>query len=194
MKNILKLLIVFVIGIIIYIPNVKADDCALHGVSDCTKYTYGSDKKHCVVKSVGESGKGTSPCCTTQDGYCSGKTAVDSDGYENYEVNSDVTCGNGLTFNKSIANVVYYFVLAFQIFGPVALIIWGMIDLFKGVVSNKDDKIKEGQATFVKRLITALIMFLVITIVRFLINILSTDTILDCFNCFVNGARSCSKQ
>ena len=112
---------------------------------------------------------------------------------DNYDASGDVTCGGskGLTFNKSIANVVYYFVLVFQILGPVALIIWGMIDIAKGVVAGKDDDIKKGQSAFAKRLTTAIIMFLVITIVRFLLNLLSTDTIIDCFNCFVNGAKSC---
>ena len=117
-----------------------------------------------------------------------------SDGYDNYESNGDVTCGDDWTFNKSIANITYYMVLIFQIIAPIALIILGMIDLFKGITSGKEDEMKKGQATFIKRLVVAFLLFSVITIVRMVLNILSTDTIIDCFDCFVNGAKSCDKS
>ena len=168
--------------------------CESHGINDCTSYK-DSNGNSCVVAYTDESGKGTSPCCVSKGNVCGGKIAEDNksngEDYDNYNNSGDLTCGNGLTFNKSIVNVTYYFVLVFQIFGPVALIIWGMIDLFKGVVAGKDDEIKKAQGVFIKRLTTALIMFLVITIVRFLLSIMSTDTIIDCFNCFVNGAKKC---
>ena len=85
-------------------------------------------------------------------------------------------------------------VLLFQIIAPVMLVILGMIDLVKGITSGKEDDMKKGQATFFKRLIIALLLFFVITIVRMVLNIMSTDSIIDCFDCFVNGAKSCQQS
>ena len=129
--------------------------------------------------------------CVTETEYQADQTRYDDGTYDNYEENSDVTCGNGLTFNKSIANITHYMVLLFQIIAPSLLIVLGMIDLFKGFASGKDDVIKKSQGTFIKRLIVAVTMFLVITIVRFVIGFFDDQTIMDCFNCFVNGAKSC---
>ena len=92
-----------------------------------------------------------------------------TDGYDNYESSGDVVCGKGWTFNRSIANVTYFMVLLFQIIAPVMLVILGMIDLVKGITSGKEDDMKKGQATFFKRLIIALLLFFVITIVRMIV-------------------------
>lgn len=116
------------------------------------------------------------------------------DGYDNYESDGDVVCGKGWVFNRSIANVTHYMVLLFQIIAPVMLIILGMIDLMKGIVAGKDDEIKKGQSAFIKRLIIALLLFFVITIVRIVLNLLSNGAIIDCFDCFVNGAKNCTQS
>ena len=191
-KNIYCLIIL--VAAVLFIAPTKAyavdNPCATYGIQECSNHTYDNGQK-CTVKSITKSGySSASPCCTTQDGYCESGT-VDSDTQNNYDPSGDVVCGNDLTFNKSIANVTHYMVLLFQIVGPVMLIILGGIDLIKAVTAGKDDDIKKAQSVFIKRLVTAIIMFLVITIVRILISILSTDNIMDCFKCFVNGASSC---
>lgn len=122
------------------------------------------------------------------------KTSVtdeEDESYNNYEEKGDVTCGNGLTFNRSIANITHYMVLLFQIIAPSMVVIFGMIDMFKAFSSGKDDQMKKSWSTFAKRLIVAVLMFLIITIVRVVISFFSGPNILDCFNCFVNGASSC---
>lgn len=68
-----------------------------------------------------------------------------------------------------------------------------MMDLAKAVMAQKEDEIKKGQQTFIKRIIAAVIVFFVITIVQMIISFISNDNddITSCFNCFVNG-KNCT--
>ena len=90
-----------------------------------------------------------------------------------------------------LPNTVHTIILVIQIAVPIVLVIFGMLDLFKGVTAQKDDEVKKGQQTFVKRLISAAIVFFVIAIVKLLIGFVANDekTIMDCANCFINGVE-----
>lgn len=76
---------------------------------------------------------------------------------------------------------------------PVLLIIFGMLDLMKGVIAQKEDEIKKAQGLFVKRLISAAIVFLVFIIVEVVFNLIAgstednSDNIWKCVDCFING-------
>ncbi|MBR3161226.1 MAG: hypothetical protein IKF19_00665 [Bacilli bacterium] len=67
---------------------------------------------------------------------------------------------------------------------PIVLIIMGTIDLGKAVLSNKDDEMKTAQKMLVKRLIYALAVFLVVTIVTFAIGLVSKNE--EWHDCWVN--------
>lgn len=69
-----------------------------------------------------------------------------------------------------------------QILIPVALIIWGTIDLGKAVIAGKDDDIKKGRSTFVKRLVAAVIVFLVPFIVRTVMGLVSDGPWKQCWD------------
>ena len=99
----------------------------------------------------------------------------------------------GAAIDVKIANTVHTIILAIQIAVPVLLVIFGMIDLFKAVMASKEEEIKKGRQTFVKRLITAVIVFFVIAVVKFLISFVADDDgIMTCANCFLNGADKTS--
>ena len=70
-----------------------------------------------------------------------------------------------------IGNVVHLIVIAIQVVVPILLIIWGMLDFAKAIIGQDEDKIKAGQKTFIKRLIAAVIVFLIVTIVQLAINL-----------------------
>lgn len=77
---------------------------------------------------------------------------------------------------------------------PVLLIIFGMLDLGKAVIAQKEDEIKKSQNLFVKRLISAALVFLVFIIVELVFNLIAGNTegdesknIWDCVSCFING-------
>ena len=69
-----------------------------------------------------------------------------------------------------------------------------MMDLTKAVMGQKEDEIKKGQQTFIKRIIAAAIVFFVVTIVKMVLSFLAGGTesgsIYQCVNCFVEGSGS----
>ena len=96
------------------------------------------------------------------------------------------------SIDVKLPNMVSTIILVIQIAVPIVLVIFGMIDLFKGIIAQKEDEIKKGQQTFIKRLIAAAIVFFVVIIVKLLISFVAGDdepTIMDCANCFINGVN-----
>ena len=65
-----------------------------------------------------------------------------------------------------------------------------MLDLGKAVMASKEDEIKKGQQTFIKRLVAAVLVFFVIQIVQIVVKFVSSNdtSISNCFNCFINGS------
>ena len=77
---------------------------------------------------------------------------------------------------------------------PVLLIIFGMLDLGKAVMAQKEDEIKKSQQIFLKRLLSAAIVFFVFIIVEVVFNLVANgedQTIWNCVDCFINGVSEC---
>lgn len=97
-----------------------------------------------------------------------------------------------------IGNVVHLIVVAIQVVVPILLIIWGMIDFAKAIIGQDEDKIKAGQKTFIKRLIAAVVVFLIVTIVQLAINLAASiggegndaGSAWKCARCLINGDES----
>lgn len=111
----------------------------------------------------------------------------------------DAFLGNSakLSIDVKIAKTVHIIVLVIQIVVPVLLVVFGMIDLIKAVISGKDDEIKKNQMTFVKRLIAAAIVFFVFVIVKLVVSFVADDSknMMNCVNCFINGpGKTCSTR
>ncbi len=112
-------------------------------------------------------------------------------------------CGNlGFDIPGTFPYIVHLIVLLIKIVVPIILIIFGMLDLGKAVVASKEDEIKKGQQTFIKRLVAAIVVFFIVQIVQIIVSFVASSsgdgsTISQCFNCFVNGTvdngeRGCS--
>lgn len=96
----------------------------------------------------------------------------------------------GIDIPDKIANMIALAVNAIQVVVPILLIIWGMLDLGKAVIAQKEDEIKKGQQTFIKRLIAAAIVFFVVTIVKLLLSLVSDDTsISGCIDEILNSSN-----
>jgi len=98
----------------------------------------------------------------------------------------------------AVFNLVHYVVLIIQIVVPILLIIWGMLDFAKAVVGGDEDKIKAGQKVFIKRLIAAVLVFLVVTVVKLLVGLVGqlgvegaagNDSVWACVEKFINGTK-----
>ena len=98
----------------------------------------------------------------------------------------------GIEIDTKIPNTVHTVIVAIKIVVPILLVIFGMLDLFKGITAQKEDEIKKGQQLFIKRLIAAAIIFFVISIVQLLVSFVSSEEpgIMQCANCFLNGTEA----
>lgn len=76
---------------------------------------------------------------------------------------------------------------------PIILIVLGTIDLGKAVIASKEEEIKKAQQMLIKRLIYAVAVFFVVTIVTLVFSLFSTtgedsnltdvaDSWLDCWD------------
>lgn len=96
---------------------------------------------------------------------------------------------SGAAIDVKIANTVHTIITIIKIAVPILLVIFGMLDLFKGITAQKEDEIKKGQQMLIKRLIAAALVFFVVSIVQLLISLVADDNnIMDCASCFLNGA------
>lgn len=61
----------------------------------------------------------------------------------------------------SVFVIVRFILTVIQWVAPIILIIIGSIDMVKAIVAGKEDEIKKNQQTLIKRLISAVIIFLI---------------------------------
>ena len=90
-----------------------------------------------------------------------------------------------------IWGVVGYVVLILKIVIPLILIVLGMIDLGKAVISDEDKAINKAVTTLLKRFIAAVIVFFIPTIVSAIFNIalgvnLENNNVNKCVQCVTN--------
>ena len=97
---------------------------------------------------------------------------------------------NPVLIDMQIPRTVHLIIVVLKIAIPVILVILGMMDLLKGVTASKEDEIKKGQQMFIKRLIAAVIVFFVFTIVQLVVSFAdnSNEGIMNCANCFINNS------
>ena len=104
---------------------------------------------------------------------------------------TEVTCGGDmLSISSQVPEMISLIITLIKIIVPVLLIVFGMLDLGKPVMAQKEDEIKKAQGTFIKRLLTAALVFFVITISQVVIKLVAGsegDDIWNCVDCFISG-------
>ena len=104
----------------------------------------------------------------------------------------DVCRIGGSPVPVELTRITSIVITAIQIAVPIMLIIWGMLDFGKAVAAGKDDDIKEAQSLFTKRLIAAIVVFLIVAIVRFVITLFvgaESGEAISCIEAFINGPQ-----
>lgn len=84
----------------------------------------------------------------------------------------DVDCTGLMPVIKFIKNGIIPII---QIGIPIILIILGMLDLGKAVVAGKEDEIKKNQQLLVKRAISAVAVFFVVTLVTLVFGLFASS-------------------
>ena len=96
----------------------------------------------------------------------------------------------GVEIPAAIANVVYVIYTSIKVAVPLLLILFGMIDLGKAVISQKEDDIKKQQNIFIKRLIAAALVFFVLAIVQLVVNLVDAGSgTMNCVNAILNPGK-----
>lgn len=113
--------------------------------------------------------------------------------YHNYE-SATVSCGSGMLdkIPTAIPKVISIAYKVIQIAVPVVLVVMGMIDLAKSITSEKEEEIKKSQKLFIKKLISAGLIFFVFVATKLLISLVADSSedknkIIDCAECFINN-------
>ena len=89
---------------------------------------------------------------------------------------------------KLIGNVIRII----QILIPVALVLWGLLDLGKAVLAGDEKERKEATSTLLKRFLYGILVFFVIAIVKGVVNLAGKNDQLSstCWTC-VTKPTSC---
>lgn len=101
------------------------------------------------------------------------------------DISTDFCSGDTL-FIFQIAHTV---IKVLQIAVPFALIIWGSLDFFKAVIAGDDKEMKQKRKPFIQRVIAALIVLLLPTIVNVIMKNIAKNANNNFATCW-NKARS----
>ena len=112
-----------------------------------------------------------------------------------YYDGNNISCAalDGAMIDKDLPRIVKTVILLLQIAVPVILVIFGSLDLVKGVIAQKEDEIASGRKTFFKRLLSAVFVFFVIAAVKLVVSFGAKDryeTVFNCADCFISGPDS----
>ena len=88
-------------------------------------------------------------------------------------------CTQGM---QQIIGVVGFALRLIQWVVPIILIVLGTIDLVRAVISGKDEDVKKHQTALLKRVIAAIIVFLIPLIVGVLLGFIGPDEWQSCWN------------
>ncbi len=95
--------------------------------------------------------------------------------------------GDCFDMPEPLINLVIVIVTIIQVVVPIVLVVFGMLDLGRAVFEQKEEDIKKAQGLFVKRLIAAVMVFLVVFIVKFVVTIVAgaieDSEMLKCMDC-----------
>lgn len=90
-----------------------------------------------------------------------------------------------------IFGILGYVILGIKIVVPILLILSGMIQMTKAVMAGKDDDIKKATTGLIWKIIAAVCVFLVLTLVTFLMSIIGSDSWKKCYaNCINNPTKA----
>lgn len=97
-------------------------------------------------------------------------------------------------FSRNVINLI-------KVFVPVLLCIMGMLDFAKAAMAGDEKSMKDGPKKFIKRVISAVLVYFVVAIVQFIIDILGAsgsdinedNNFNNCLKCFVTDEEACQE-
>lgn len=93
-----------------------------------------------------------------------------------YEINYDSSPCSQENF-KSAIKVVGKVISIIQIVVPILLVVMAMVDIVKGILAGDDAKSRKNISILIKRLVSAIIIFFVIAIIRLVCQLIGSNSI-----------------
>jgi len=101
-----------------------------------------------------------------------------------------ITCGE-MEIPYVAPKIVRILIVGLEIATPIIIVVFGSIDLVKAVIAQKEDDIKKGWQTFIRRLLAGAIVFVAFLAVEVIIGLVAphneNENMWNCVDCFVNG-------
>lgn len=213
----LKIILCTLMISLIFIGNVNADsctDCANAG-TPCGRCGYScaiNDEGVCITNSNpadaqkkqdmgGCSGYTYEKSCNHNDYYsCIWNENKYGEDYCNTDKLQYVRCGDAFDIPHEVPQIFSLLVNLLKIATPIILIIVSIISLLKALSASSEDEIKKAQKSLIRKLIAAVMVFFIISIVQFVtmkvadneekskINgDVETKNLSQCLTCFLNN-------
>lgn len=108
-----------------------------------------------------------------------------------FALEDTLDCGNGIIpIPVATLRILHYTYLIIKIATPLVLIVMGTLDFIRAIMGSDESEIKKKQRRFLKRLFSAAMVFLVLSLVEFLFSFLTRAGFSDvtgCIDAVVNG-------
>ena len=163
-------------GISLYIASLS-DEELKQDKGGCSSYTYekscrGNEFYSCIWNNFEMDGKSYTYCNTDSLLY--------------------VKCGDAKDIPYQVPQVVSFAVNFLKILTPLILIFVSIISLLKAISAGNEDEMKKAQKGLIRKIIAAVMVFFIISIVQFVIMKVAddgaeTENLSDCLNCFLNN-------
>lgn len=124
------------------------------------------------------------PIQTLADTSGSGYKTSGSNGSYILNYDDDDACNNEQV--KTAVKIVGKIISIIQIVAPIILVIMALVDITKAIIAGDDAKSKKSTSALIKRLITAVIIFFVIAIVRLVCQLVGDNSMDSCLNLISN--------
>ena len=204
MKKIQYFILVFVLSVI-FIPNITArvveNNLFDGGGSGATLEELAEQQKK--EDMGGCSGYEYENSCTGNKFYSCIWNSFELDGTTYNYCNTDklqyVQCGDAFDIPHQAPQIISFFVNLLKIATPIILIIVSIISLLKAISASNEDEIKKAQKGLIRKVIAAVMVFFVISIVQFVVMKVADNTIKNaddktevdnlstCLTCFLNN-------
>ena len=178
-KKITKILLTMLVALVLISPNTVEAKKACNKLdvkNTCTKRgdcSWNKTKKKCSNKACSKITK-KSDCdgsrCSWSNNKCTKKTTNTSGTTDSKLSDTNLQfCAK----TAIIWQIVGWVVLAFKIVVPILLIILGVVDFSKAVISGKDDTVKGAMKSLMWRAISGVVIFFIPTLITILMGLIS---------------------
>ena len=99
---------------------------------------------------------------------------------DEYGISGPISYTNSCNISERLAAWLIRTISWIRYIAPVIIIILTILDFIKAIAADNEDEIKKVSGKFIKRLIVALILFLLPLLIEFLLGIFNQDTYQYC--------------